>query len=314
MKYDETRERPQMNRSTPGHAGATETRRAGASARVRGLALGLAFAAGIAAGAWWFSRADAPAPAAPESSGPPALSEASKAVLRRLGSPVEIRFYSLLDPAGVGDSGREFSGRVDRLLSQYEQEAGGKIRVLRVNSISSAAANAALADGIKPFNLDKGDACYLGIAVVRGGHTAALASLAPEWEPALESDLSRAIADIDASDPPAPLAARADAATLEAVRRAVPNVDSVSVAEGSRLLRVAALAQFQKSAQEMQARVKQAEDHLLLAQNSQSEAEQEAALKDLQQARKEQSQRLTDIALEKKAQVEALQQLKGAAN
>jgi hypothetical protein len=38
---------------------------------------------------------------------------------------------------------------VDQLLSQYEQAAGGKIKIVRVNSISSSAAKAAEADGIK---------------------------------------------------------------------------------------------------------------------------------------------------------------------
>jgi hypothetical protein len=304
-----------MNRSTADNAGAREQRREGAAARVRSLVLGLAFfAAGIALSALWFMRAPARAPAGPESAGPSALSDATKAVLQRLGSPVEIRFYSLLDPASVGDSQREFSGRVDQLLSQYEQEAGGKIQIARVNSISGPAANAAVADGIKPFNMDKGDACYLGIAVVCNGQKESLSSLAPEWEQALESDLSRAIAGVDLSNPRSPPAAKADVASLEAIRRAIPNLDSVSVGEGSRLLRAAALTQIQQTAQEMEAQVRQAEERFLQAQNSQSEADQAAALKDLQQVKREQTKKLTEIALASKAQLEALQQLKGAAH
>jgi hypothetical protein len=303
-----------MNQLTADHAGATEKRRQGAIARLRGLVPGLAlFAVGIALSALWFSRAPSKVPAAQESAGPPALSDATKAVLHRLGSPVEIRFYSLLDPASVGDSGRDFSVRVDQLLSQYEQEAGGQIKVTRVNSISGAAAKAAEADGIKAFNIDKGDACFLGIAVVRGDQRESLSSLTPEWEQALESDLSRAIAGVDASDPRSQPAPKADVASLEAVKRAIPNIDSVSVEDGSRLLRIAALAQFQKTGQEMQARGKQAEERFLQAQNNQSKEEQEAALKDLRQVQKEQTQKLEEIALESKAQLQALQQIKGAA-
>jgi len=302
-----------MNQATTDNAGATAKRREGAG--VRSLVVGLAFfAAGIALSALWFMRAPAPAPSAPASGGRPALSDATRAILQRLSSPVEIRFYSLLDPASVGDRGREFSGRVDQMLAQYEQEAAGKIKVARVNSISAATANAAAADGIKAFNRDKGDVCYLGLAVVRGGHKESISSLAPEWEQALESDLSRAIAGVDASDPPARRVAKADGAALKAVRQAIPNIDSVSVEEGSRLLRAAAVAQFKKTGQEMQDRVKQAEEHFLQAQNSQSEAEQEAALKELEQAKKEQAARLKEIAMQSKAQVEALQQLKGAAH
>jgi hypothetical protein len=304
-----------MKRATVDNAEATQQRRDGAATRLRGLVLGLAFfAAGMALSAWWFSRAPSQGSAAPESAGPPALSDATKAVLQRLRSPVEIRFYSLLDPASVGESGRDFSGRVDQLLAQYEQESGGKIKIARVNSISGSAAKAAEADGIKAFNIDKGDACFLGLAVVRGSLKQSLSSLAPEWEPALESDLSRAIASVDASDPRSQPAPKADVSSLAAVKRNIPNLDSVSVEEGSRLLRMAALAQFQKTGQEMQAKVKQAEERFLQAQNNQSKAEQEAALKDLRQVQQEQTKKLEEIALESKAQLEALRQLKGAAH
>jgi hypothetical protein len=220
----------------------------------------------------------------------------------------------LLDPASVGAGGREFAGRVDQLLSQYEQAAGGKIKIARVNLNSSAAANAAVADGIKPFNQDKGDACYLGVAVIRGGQKALLASLSPDWEPALESDLSRAIADVDASGPRAQSAPKADAASLEAVKRAIPNLEAVSVEEGSRQLRTAALTDYKKTAQELQTRIEEAEQHFLQAQNSGSASDQEAALKDLQQAKKDQTDKLREIVLASKAQVEALQQLKGPAH
>jgi hypothetical protein len=303
-----------MNRTTADNAGAARQRHGGAASRVRGMVCGLAvFAAGLALGAWWFSRALSATPAAaPESSGPPGLSEATLSVLRRLGSPVEIRFYSVLDPVSAGESGRQFSGRVDQLLSQYEREGGGKIKVARVNTNSAGAANAAMADGIKPFNLDKGDACFLGIAVVCGGQKESLATLSPEWEPALESDLSRAIAGVAGPGSLAQPAARVDDAALDAVRQAIPNLDSVTMEEGSRALRAAALARFERTSQEFQTRVKQAEEHFRQAQNSPSEAEQDAALKDLQEVRKEQAQKLTGLALEARAEQEALQQLKAA--
>jgi hypothetical protein len=72
------------------------------------------------------------------------------------------------------------------------------------------------------------------------------------------------------------------------------------------------MAKLGQSSQEIQARVKQAEDRLLQAQNSQSAEEQEAAMKELQEVRKEQGRKLTEIALEARAQQEALQQIKGA--
>ncbi len=298
-----------MSQTTTDHAGTTEKRRKGAV--LRGLALGLAFfAAGAALSAWWFLRP----PAATESVGPPALSDATVAVLGSLGSPVEIRFYSLLDPVSVGDSGRDFSGRVDQLLSQYEQGAGGKIKITRVNSMSDSDANAAAADGIKPFNLDKGNACFLGLAVVRGNQKQSIPLLAPEWEAALQSDLSRLIAGLDAPAPNLQPTAKPDVASLAAVRRAFPNLETVSVKEGSQLLRAAALAPFAKTKRELDARLKQAEQRFLEAQSALSQAGQEAALKDLRQIRDDQAESLREIALQSKAQVAALQLLKGAAH
>ena len=107
---------------------------------------------GIAGGAVWFYRASqrSSAGVAGQTNGTPAslLSDSSKAVLGRLESPLEIRFYALLDPATVPDSVNAFAGRAGQLLSAYQQEAGGKIKVTSVTSQSNPNANAALADGI----------------------------------------------------------------------------------------------------------------------------------------------------------------------
>jgi hypothetical protein len=270
------------------------------------------FAAGIALSAWWFLRAP-PAPAAPGSAGPPGLSEATKAVLQRLGSPVEIRFYSLLDASSASDSARAFSGRVDQLLAQYEQEAAGKIKVSRSKIMSSSSANAALADGIRPFNLDKGDGCYLGIAVVRAQQKETL-PLSAEWEQALEPDLTRAIARAVAGDSEAPPPPSADPATLDAVKRLIPNLDSVSLDQGKEALRQSSFAQFQQAVQEMQARVKEAEGRFLQAQADQSEAGQEAARKEIQQIQADHLASLRRLTAASQAQMTALQQLKGAAH
>ncbi len=302
-----------MSLSTTSNTSTADKGHVGAGIAVRGMVMGLAiFAAGITVSALWFARAPGSGPSAAQGGEAPSLSAATVAVLQRLGSPVEIRFYSLLDPASVGENARDFAGRVDLMLARYEQEAGGKIKVVRVNTISAAAANAAQADGIQPFNRDKGNVCYFGLAVIRGGHKEIVSSLAPEWEPALEWDLSRAIAGVEAGDPPAPQMAKASGATLEAVRRAIPNLETVSAEEGSRQLRAAAADQFKKTGREMEAKVKQAEEHYLQAQSSQSPAEQEAAAKELEQAKKEQAAKLKEIAMEANAQVEAWQRIKAA--
>jgi len=194
------------------------------------------FFLGLAVGAFWHYRATGDRTAntsgGAEGQQPWALSDSTKAVLRRLDSAIEIRFYSLLDPASVPAALREFAGRVDQLLSEYQQEANGRIKVTRYNSPSDAAANAASADGLKPFNLDKGDACYLGIVVSQNEQKESLAQLSPEWEQALESDLTRAIIRINNAKRPAPASvARSapDPLVIEEVKRLIPDLTSVSM-------------------------------------------------------------------------------------
>jgi len=106
---------------------------------------------------------------------------------------------------------------------------------------------------------------------------------------------------------------QADLAALDAVRRSIPNVNSASLEEGTRILREAALAEFRQAAQELQVRQKKAEQDFMQGQNNQSKEQQQIATKQLQELRAEQVEKLQQIAANSRAQIEALQQLKGAA-
>jgi hypothetical protein len=241
------------------------------------------------------------------------LSDGTKAVLQRLDSPIEIRFYALLDRASGPDSLQTFATRVDQLLSAYQQAARGKIKVIRYNSRSDL--KTAAADGIKPFALDKGDDCYLGLAVVRNGQKESFPQLSPEWEQALESDLSRAIARLINAPSPAEIAAavsQIDPAVTAEVKRQIPNFASVSMEEGTRILRESALKDFRVAANEREIQVREAEERFNQAQNGKSEAEQQAALKHLQQVRADQIEKLRQITTRSSAQIEALRRLKEA--
>jgi len=246
------------------------------------------------------------------------LSQMTKTILKRLDSPVEIRFYALLDPASVSVSVQAFAGRLDQLLSEFEREADGKIAVIRYNSRSeiNAAAAAAAADGFKGFNLDKGDPCYFGLAVSRNERKESLPKLSPEWEQALEFDLARAIERVTwAKHPTTSLAIESpvDPTVIEEVKRTIPNFASVSVEEGTRMLRAAALKDFKAATAAMEMQVKEAEQRFGQAQNGGSETEQQAALKHLQQVQSEQTEKLKQIAARSSAQIEVLRQLKEAA-
>ena len=275
--------------------------RTGEQAGVRTIIIVLTFfLAGMALGAFLLYRSTRTAKPGAHATQPSTLSDGTRAVLQRLSSPVEIRFYSLLDPASVSESDRAFAGRVDSLLSEYQREGAGKINLTRHLALADpGAANAAAADGIKPFNLDKGDACFLGIAVACEGRKEALAQLFPEWEPALESDLTRAIARVMGSTPSAsavPEPPKTDKAALEEVKRLVPNFASVSVDDGMLTLREAALKDFQATASEAEIKVKEAQQRLAEAQKGGSDADKQAALKALQQLQAEQTEKLRQIS------------------
>ncbi len=289
--------------------------REGAGTRIIVLVVAC-FLGGMALGAYLFYRASHEATPALAGAGGSRLSESTKAVLRHLSSPVDIRFYSLLDPTSTSPALRAYAGRVDQLLSEYQREGGGKINLTRRNSMSDTdAPKAASADGIKPFNLDKGDACFLGIAVACEGRRESLAQLAPEWETALESDITRAIARvISPSALPSAAAVAAppkpDKTVMEEVKRLVPNFASVPLDAGMLTIREAALKDFQAAAAESETKVKEAQQRLTEARNSGSGADRQAALKYVQQVQAEQTEKLRQIAARTQAQIEALKQLK----
>ena len=306
--------------SLPDKSGFTPAPQGREHGKVRIIILALVFCLiGAAAGLLWFygaakrGRTDTSGQA--ESQERSALSESTRTILQRLDSPVQIRFYALLDPASVPVSMQAFAERVEQLLSEYQREAGDKIEVTRYTSRSdlNAAAVAATADGFKPFNLDKGDACYFGLAVAQAERTESLFHLAPEWQQSLEIDLTRAIERVARAKGPAPRLANTPPATVastEEVRRAIPNFASVSLEEGTRILREAALKDFRETVAAMEIQVQEAQQSLSQAQNGGSEAEQQAARKRLQEVRSEQTEKLKQIAARSATQIEALRQLK----
>jgi ABC-type uncharacterized transport system len=244
------------------------------------------------------------------------LSQSTLAVLHRLNAPLEIHSYALLDTATVPASLTAFAGRVDRLLAAYEQAGNGLVKLTRFDALSTANTDAAEADHIQPFNREKGDTCYLGLALLLKGQKETLPRLSPDWEQALEPDLTRAIEHlVNATQPPPTPAAASPLVTNAAqqVRALIPDVNAVSLEEGKKILQAAALKDFTAAAKEMQAQRKEAEDRLSQAQASGSEADKQAAKDTLQRLQAEQAEKLKQIADRSKAQVDAFQQLKSAA-
>ena len=276
----------------------------------------LALVLGAAIGALWFSRAGRISKNIErEKQGQPTveLTDTTKAILKRINAPIEIRFYSLLDPTTVDDATRAFANRTEQILAAYQQEAQGRITVTKSASQSYSSANAARVDGLTPFNTDRGEPCFLGLAVIGKGQKESLPNLSPEWETVLEADISRAILRVAGTQTPEGRTAskpEIDGALVEEVKRSLTNADSISLEEGTRILREAALKQFSATALEVQKELQQAQQELTHAQSSGSEAEQLAAMKHLQQVQSRQTEQLKKIAADSQAQIEALRQLK----
>ena len=140
------------------------------------------------------------------------------------------------------------------------------------------------------------------------------AGLQPLNSPVAESDAAPALARSVNVPPQAEPAPQTDAAALDAVKRAIPNVQSASLEQGTRILREAALAEFQQTVQELQARLKKAEQNFIEGQNNKSGEQQKLATKQLQELQAEQMEKLKQIAAKSKAQIDSFQQLKGAAH
>jgi hypothetical protein len=285
------------------------------------LLLGVVFLLCIAASGYWFytiSKRNS-AGAKNEGANPPAiqLSDATRAALRRLDAPLEIRFYSILDPASVPASSNAFADRVDQLLAAYQQEAGGKIKVARFNSQANLSANAPSADGIQAFNIDKGEACYLGLALAFKGRKESLSRLSPDWEQALEPDLTRAIIRLeDAAQPVQALTSvsQVNTGAVQEVKALIPNIAAVSAEEGKRMIQSATLRDLNVVKKETEAQIKEAEQRYHQAMDGGSEVEQQAARQHLEQAQAEQKQKLDQLYSKSAAQLEAFQQLKAAAH
>jgi hypothetical protein len=308
-----------MGHLVANNAGWTRKRRRGEQAGSRTIILLLVLLLGLAACGLWFytSTRRGAAGAGVDTGGTPAslLSDSTKAVLDRLNSPLEIRFYALLDPGTVPGSLTAFADRIGQLLAGYQQEAGGKIKVTNFNAQSNPNAKAATADGITVFNLDKGEACYLGVTLVLNGRKETLPHLSPEWEQALEADVTRAIIRLlDGALPTTvPTAvSQINTAAVQEVRSLITDLAAVSVQQGKEILRDAALKDFTAAARKMQKQVKEAEQRLTQARNGGTDAEQQAAMKYLQQVQAEQTEKLKEIAARSKAQIDTFQQLKAA--
>lgn len=131
------------------------------------------------------------------------LSKGSKEILGKIDGQVEIRFYCTRGEKEMPMVLKSYAQRVDDLLAEYQQYAGKKLVVKRLDpKPDSDAEDSANLDNVPGQMLQSGEQIYLGMAIEFVGQKVALPFLSPDRERLLEYDLSRAIAGVLTEEKP----------------------------------------------------------------------------------------------------------------
>src|SRR6266571_3832712 len=124
------------------------------------------------------------------------LSPGTKAILRKLDTPVKVRLYCTQTESSTPDTVylKGYAKRVEDLLTEYKQAGHGKLIIEKYDpQPDSDAEDSARLDGIEGQTLRNGDRFYMGLAVSLLDEKQAIPFLDPNRERLLEYDLSRAI-------------------------------------------------------------------------------------------------------------------------
>jgi ABC-type uncharacterized transport system involved in gliding motility auxiliary subunit len=127
------------------------------------------------------------------------LSDGTKAVLKKITSPVTIRFYCTQSETATPDTVylTDYANKVEDLLNEYKQIAGGNLVIQKFDpQPDSDAEDSAQLDGLEPQQLPDGDNFYLGLSVSLADARSAIPFLSPDRERLLEYDITRAISEV----------------------------------------------------------------------------------------------------------------------
>jgi ABC-type uncharacterized transport system involved in gliding motility auxiliary subunit len=132
------------------------------------------------------------------------LSPGTKAILKKLEPPIEIRFYFTQGDKDIDPSLKSYSQRVEDLLHEIRQAAGGKIRVKKFNPTpDSDAEDRANMDGIEGQLIPAtGERFYFGLAVSQFDQTVPIPALFPQKERELEYQIARALSRVGSTNRP----------------------------------------------------------------------------------------------------------------
>jgi ABC-type uncharacterized transport system involved in gliding motility auxiliary subunit len=125
------------------------------------------------------------------------LSPGTKAILKKLDSPVELRYYFSRSEKNLPSWVPNFARNVEDLLAEFEQAGRGNIEVKKFDpKPDSDAEELATNDGIERQVTQTGEDFFLGLAVSLDPQKVALPALTTAREKLLEYDIARAIARV----------------------------------------------------------------------------------------------------------------------
>ena len=133
------------------------------------------------------------------------LSDGTRAILKKLDTPVKIRFYCTQPESATSETVflKAYAKRVEDLLSEYKQAGHGKLVVEKYDpQPDSDPEDSAKLDGMEGQQLSNGERFYLGLHVSQLDAKEAIPFLAPNRERLLEYDLSRAISRVITPEKP----------------------------------------------------------------------------------------------------------------
>jgi ABC-type uncharacterized transport system involved in gliding motility auxiliary subunit len=133
------------------------------------------------------------------------LSAGTKAILKKLDTPVKIRFYCTQSETATPETVylKDYARKVEDLLQEYKQIAGKNLIIEKYDpQPDSDAEDSAKLDGLEPQQIQGVDQFYLGLAVSLADERVALPFLEPNREKLLEYDITRAIARVFTPEKP----------------------------------------------------------------------------------------------------------------
>lgn len=131
------------------------------------------------------------------------LSAGTRAILAKLDTPVQVRFYCTRGENRMPVMLRTYAQQIEDMLGEFKQASKGLVEIQKLDpEPDSDAEDSAKLDGVEGQPLQDGESIYLGVSVSMLDQKEALPFLTPDRERLLEYDLARAISRVATPDKP----------------------------------------------------------------------------------------------------------------